>query len=167
MTTNSKYQVKYWTSESVIQTVSKVKNPFSAIIESFLDLFRNRLGFVLGFYKYFIAYFKLEWCIRELKNRDLGLNFRYFLLNPSECTMTRLHEKCGEEWSKLFPTCQTLIANHHRIMREIRDNGGAATKIHNGFLEINLKQRKIQRKHTLCSKTTFFALRNNVNFLNT
>ena len=53
--------------------------------------------------------------------------------------MTRLHMKCGEEWSKLFPTCQKLIAHHHRIMREIRESGGASTKIHNGFLEINLK----------------------------
>ena len=64
---------------------------------------------------------------------------RYFVLNPSECTMTRLHEKCGEEWSKLFPTCQKLIAHHHRIIREIRDCGRASTKIHNGFLENNLK----------------------------
>ena len=64
---------------------------------------------------------------------------RYFVQNPSEYTMTRLHEKVREEWSKLFPTCLKLIAHHHRIMREIRDCRGAPTNIHNGFIENNLK----------------------------
>ena len=62
----------------------------------------------------------------------------YFVKNPHKCNMRNLYNKVIEEWPKLLKTSVKLIAQQPRLMRAIRDNGGRATFLHNGFLETEL-----------------------------
>ena len=60
---------------------------------------------------------------------------KYFVNNPRKCNMQNLLTKVTEEWPRLLSTCVKLISQQRSVMRAIRDCGGRATFLHNGFLD--------------------------------